>query len=344
MQLANIVRERWKGVLFCLIIAIPATLLGKQVEVVGGPVFAILFGMVLALVFPKNRREQLAAGVTYTSKKVLQYAVILLGFGMNLSQILSKGAQSLPIIVATISTSLVIAFVLCRVMNVPGKIATLVGVGSSICGGSAIAATAPAIDADDREIAQAISVIFLFNVIAALVFPTLGGMLGLTNEGFGLFAGTAINDTSSVTAAASAWDSMHPGANVLESATVVKLTRTLAIIPITLVLACWQMHLARKAGGDAKSTFSLKRAFPMFVLFFVLASVITTVLQLSASFTAPIKELSKFFIVMAMAAIGFNTDIVKLVKKGGKPIALGFCCWIGIACMSLGMQHVLRIW
>ena len=344
MQLANIVRERWKGVLFCLIIAIPATLLGKQIEVVGGPVFAILFGMVLALVFPKNRREQLAAGVTYTSKKVLQYAVILLGFGMNLSQILSKGAQSLPIIVATISTSLVIAFVLCRVMNVPGKIATLVGVGSSICGGSAIAATAPAIDADDREIAQAISVIFLFNVIAALVFPTLGGMLGLTNEGFGLFAGTAINDTSSVTAAASAWDSMHPGANVLESATVVKLTRTLAIIPITLALACWQMRPARKAGGDAKNTFSFKRAFPMFVLFFVLASVITTVFQLPVSITAPIKELSKFFIVMAMAAIGFNTDIVELVKKGGKPIALGFCCWIGIACMSLGMQHVLGIW
>ena len=334
MQLANIVRERWKGVLFCLIIAIPATLLGKQIEVVGGPVFAILFGMVLALVFPKNRREPLAAGVTYTSKKVLQYAVILLGFGMNLSQILSKGAQSLPIIVATISTSLVIAFVLCHVMNVR----------SSICGGSAIAATAPVIDADDREIAQAISVIFLFNVIAALVFPTLGGMLGLTNEGFGLFAGTAINDTSSVTAAASAWDSMHPGANVLESATVVKLTRTLAIIPITLALACWQMHLARKAGGDARSTFSLKRAFPMFVLFFVLASVITTVLQLPVSITAPIKELSKFFIVMAMAAIGFNTDIVELVKKGGKPIALGFCCWIGIACMSLGMQHVLGIW
>ena len=344
MQLANIVRERWKGVLFCLIIAIPATLLGKQIEVVGGPVFAILFGMVLALVFPKNRREPLAAGVTYTSKKILQYAVILLGFGMNLSQILSKGAQSLPTIVATISTSLVAAFVLCRVMNVPSKIATLVGVGSSICGGSAIAATAPVIDADDREIAQAISVIFLFNVIAALVFPTLGGMLGLTNEGFGMFAGTAINDTSSVTAAASAWDSMHPGANVLESATVVKLTRTLAIIPITLVLACWQMHLARKAGGDAKSTFSLKRAFPMFVLFFVLASVITTVLQLPASVTAPIKELSKFFIVMAMAAIGFNPDIVELVKKGGKPIALGLCCWIGIACMSLGMQYVLGIW
>ena len=344
MQLANTVRERWKGVLFCLIIAIPATLLGKQIEVVGGPVFAILFGMVLALVFPKNRREQLAAGVTYTSKKVLQYAVILLGFGLNLSQIARVGARSLPIIVATITTSLVISFALHRALKIPTKISTLVGVGSSICGGSAIAATAPVIDADDEEIAQAISVIFLFNIIAALIFPALGGMLGLSNEGFGLFAGTAINDTSSVTAAASAWDSMHPGANVLESATVVKLTRTLAIIPITLVLACWQMHLARKAGGDAKSTFSLKRAFPMFVLFFVLASVITTVLQLPVSITAPIKELSKFFIVMAMVAIGFNTDIVELVKKGGKSIALGFCCWIGIACISLGMQHVLGIW
>ena len=338
----NFIQKNWKGILVCLIMAVPCWLLGQRFPIVGGPVFGILAGMILTLLW----RDKTAAqpGISFVSKKVLQYAVILLGFGMNLSQILSKGAQSLPIIVATISTSLVIAFVLCRVMNVPGKIATLVGVGSSICGGSAIAATAPVIDADDREIAQAISVIFLFNVIAALVFPTLGGMLGLTNEGVGLFAGTAINDTSSVTAAASAWDSMHPGANVLESATVVKLTRTLAIIPITLVLACWQMHLARKAGGDAKSTFSLKRAFPMFVLFFVLASVITTVLQLPASFTAPIKELSKFFIVMAMAAIGFNTDIVELVKKGGKPIALGFCCWIGIACMSLGMQHVLGIW
>lgn len=345
MQLANIARERWKGVLFCLIIAIPATLLGKQVEVVGGPVFAILFGMVLALVFPKNRREQLAAGVTYTSKKVLQYAVILLGFGMNLSQILSKGAQSLPIIVATISTSLVIAFVLCRVMNVPGKIATLVGVGSSICGGSAIAATAPVIDADDREIAQAISVIFLFNVIAALVFPTLGGMLGLTNEGFGLFAGTAINDTSSVTAAASAWDSMHPGANVLESATVVKLTRTLAIIPITLALA-WLADASGAQGRRRRQKHVLPqtRVSPVCAVLCAGERDHYGVSAFPRPLRRPSRDLSEFFIVMAMAAIGFNTDIVELVKKGGKPIALGFCCWIGIACMSLGMQHVLGIW
>ena len=193
-------QETYKGIGFCLLIAIPAFLLGKQFEVIGGPVFAILIGMCLALLVKES--GSLQAGIKFTSKKILQYAVILLGFGMNLTDILVKGRQSLPIILATISTSLVISFILYKVMHIPARISTLVGVGSSICGGSAIAATAPVIDADDEEIAQSISVIFLFNVIAALIFPTLGGALGLSNEGFGLFAGTAVNDTSSVTAAA----------------------------------------------------------------------------------------------------------------------------------------------
>lgn len=350
MELIKDFKGMWKGVLFCLIVAVPAWLLGKQFEVVGGPVFAILIGMVLALAVPARAGEPLQRGVKFTSKKILQYAVILLGFGLNLAQIAQVGATSLPIIVSTITTSLVVAFVLCRALKIPGKISTLIGVGSSICGGSAIAATAPVIDADDEEIAQAISVIFLFNVIAALVFPTLGGMLGLTNEGFGLFAGTAVNDTSSVTAAAAAWDGMHPGANTLDAATIVKLTRTLAIIPITLALAFWQMRLARRAAsagegaGEAAGTFDLKKISPFFILFFVLASVVTTVFALPAAVTAPIKELSKFFIVMAMAAIGFNTNIVKLVRTGGKPILMGLACWVAIACVSLGMQHVLGIW
>lgn len=350
MELIKDFKGMWKGVLFCLIVAVPAWLLGKRFEVVGGPVFAILIGMVLALVVPARAGEPLQRGVKFTSKKILQYAVILLGFGLNLAQIAQVGATSLPIIVSTITTSLVVAFVLCRALKIPGKISTLIGVGSSICGGSAIAATAPVIDADDEEIAQAISVIFLFNVIAALVFPTLGGMLGLTDEGFGLFAGTAVNDTSSVTAAAAAWDGMHPGANTLDAATIVKLTRTLAIIPITLALAFWQMRLARRAAsagegaGEAAGTFDLKKIFPFFILFFVLASVVTTVFALPAAVTAPIKELSKFFIVMAMAAIGFNTNIVKLVRTGGKPILMGLACWVAIACVSLGMQHVLGIW
>ncbi|OUP38665.1 YeiH family protein [Olsenella sp. An188] len=350
MELIKDFRSLWRGVAFALAVAVPAWLLGKQFEVVGGPVFAILIGMALALVVPGEKGEPLQAGVKFTSKKVLQWAVILLGFGLNLSQIARVGATSLPIILSTIATSLVVAFVLCRALKIPGKIATLVGVGSSICGGSAIAATAPVIDADDEEIAQAISVIFLFNVIAALVFPTLGGVLGLTNEGFGLFAGTAVNDTSSVTAAAAAWDGMHPGANTLDAATIVKLTRTLAIIPITLALALWQLRLARRAAaagegsGEAAGTFDLRRIFPFFIVFFVLASVVTTVFSLPAEVTAPIKELSKFLIVMAMAAIGFNTNVVKLVRTGGKPILMGFTCWVAIACVSLGMQHVLGIW
>ena len=262
MELVKDFGKTWRGVLFALVIAVPAWLLGKRFEVVGGPVFAILLGMVLALLVPAEKGEPLAGGIKFTSKKVLQCAVILLGFGLNLAQIAQVGMTSLPIIVSTIATSLVVSFVLCRALNIPGKISTLIGVGSSICGGSAIAATAPVIEADDEEIAQAISVIFLFNMIAALVFPTLGGALGLTNEGFGLFAGTAVNDTSSVTAAAAAWDGMHPGANTLDSATIVKLTRTLAIIPITLALAFWQVRQTRRAGGEAKSTFSLRRAFP----------------------------------------------------------------------------------
>ena len=344
MELIKNFGKMWKGVLFALAVAVPAWILGKQFEVVGGPVFAILIGMVLALLVPAEKGEPLAAGVKFTSKKVLQYAVILLGFGLNLAQIAQVGITSLPIIVSTIATSLVVSYVLCRALNIPGKISTLIGVGSSICGGSAIAATAPVIEADDEEVAQAISVIFLFNVIAALVFPTLGGVLDLTNEGFGLFAGTAVNDTSSVTAAAAAWDGMHPGANTLDAATIVKLTRTLAIIPITLALAFWQLRQARRAGGEARSTFSLRRAFPTFIVFFVLASVVTTVFSLPAAVTAPIKELSKFLIVMAMAAIGFNTDLVKLVRTGGKPILMGLCCWVAIAAVSLGMQHVLGIW
>lgn len=335
------IQKSYKGMLFCLLIAIPAYLLGKRFEVIGGPVFAILIGMCLALLIKEH--ASLQPGIQFTSKKILQYAVILLGFGMNLTDILAKGRQSLPIILATISTSLVIAFVLHKVMRIPSRISTLVGVGSSICGGSAIAATAPVIDADDEEIAQSISVIFLFNVIAALIFPKLGAVLGLSNEGFGLFAGTAVNDTSSVTAAAAAWDGIH-GSNTLDAATIVKLTRTLAIIPITLVLSIWQMRKARKAGEEAGGSFDLKKIVPFFVLFFLLASVITTVFSLPVQVTAPLKELSKFFIIMAMGAIGFNTNLVKLIKTGGKPILMGLCCWIGIAGVSLFMQHFLGIW
>ena len=346
-------KARIKGILLCFVIAVAAWVLGQWLEVVGGPVFAILLGMIVTLFF--KEKGKFAPGIAFTSKKVLQYAVILLGFGLNLGTVIEVGKTSLPVIIATISTSLIVAFVLCKVMKIPSKTAVLVGVGSSICGGSAIAATAPVVDADDEEVAQAISVIFLFNIIAALIFPTLGGLLGLSNEGFALFAGTAVNDTSSVTAAASSWDSIHgTGSMVLDSAAIVKLTRTLAIIPITLVLAFWRTRKERAAGAGVK----LKKIFPFFILYFVAASLITTLCNLAidynvltgmgaefvTGFFALMKKVSKFFIVMAMSAIGLNTDVVKLVKTGGKPIALGFCCWAAIATISLLMQRLLGIW
>lgn len=341
----DFVRKCWKGVLLCFCIAVPSWLLGQQFPIIGGPVIAILAGMVLTLLL--KDKAVFEAGIKYTSKKILQYAVILLGFGLNLQVILQTGKQSLPIIVSTIGTSLIIAYVLHRAMHIPGKISTLVGVGSSICGGSAIAATAPVIDADDEEVAQAISVIFFFNVLAAILFPTLGAMLGFdttSGDAFGVFAGTAVNDTSSVTAAASTWDSMYGlGSATLDKAVTVKLTRTLAIIPITLVLAF--LRTRKERGNDTKV--SIKQVFPFFILFFIGASVITTVatsMGISADIFTPLKELSKFFIVMAMAAIGLNTNIVKLVKTGGKPILMGMACWIGITAVSLVMQHLLGIW
>ncbi|MCQ4023097.1 MULTISPECIES: YeiH family protein [unclassified Ruminococcus] len=341
------IKKNSVGILLCLIIAVPSFFLGKLFPIVGGPVFAILLGMIITLFIKGKFRDYISGGVTFTSKKILQYAVILLGFGLNLTSIVQVGAQSLPIILATITTSLVISFMLYKLMKAPAKISTLIGVGSSICGGSAIAATAPVIDADDEEIAQSISVIFLFNILAALIFPTLGGVLGLSNEGFALFAGTAINDTSSVTAAASSWDGIHPGANTLDSATIVKLTRTLAIIPITLCLALYRTRKAKKQSSGAGAKVSLKKIFPFFIIFFVLASVITTFavsFGVPNSFFSPLKELSKFFIIMAMSAIGLNTNIVKLIKSGAKPIFMGLCCWIGISVVSLLMQHVLGIW
>lgn len=326
------------GVLLCLFISAPAWFLGKAFPVIGGPVFAILIGMAMAP-FVKGK-DFFRPGVAFASKKILQYAVVLLGFSMNLSTVLQKGREALPIILATITTSLVTAFLLSRRLRIPGKNAILIGVGSSICGGSAIAATASVIDADDSEIAQSISVIFLFNIAAALLFPALGTALGLSNEGFGLFAGTAINDTSSVTAAASAWDGMY-GSNTLEAATIVKLTRTLAIIPITLFLACYR---AKKEKEISEPAISIQKVLPFFVLFFLLASIITTVFSLPAQVTDPLKNLSKFFIVLAMGAIGTNTDLVKLIRSGKRPLLLGFSCWFGISVVSLVLQAVLGIW
>lgn len=348
------IKKNGFGIGICIIVAAVATMLSNAAigsfsfEVIGAPVFAILIGMIITLMKPAfATSDKMANGIKFTSKKILQWAVIILGFSLNLGTIITVGSKCLPVIIATISTSLVVAFVMMKVLKMDGKVSTLIGVGSSICGGSAIAATAPVIDADDSEVAQSISVIFLFNVLAALVFPTFGHAIGFGSEGFAVFAGTAVNDTSSVTACASTAESIYGIDGILSAAVTVKLTRTLAIIPITLVLALYKTYKAKKS-EQQESTYSIKNIFPFFILYFVVASVITTVVGLMGEnafsvfymgcFVKTMKWLAKFFIAMAMCAIGLNTNIVTLVKKGGKPIIMGFACWVAITAMSIVIQ------
>ena len=352
-------KKKFMGVYFCALVAALATFLGKlnigsfSMEIVGAPVISILTGMFITMAAPALASSaQLKDGIKYTSKKVLQYAVIILGFSLNLGTIAKMGSQSLPVILSTISASLITAFLMMKVLKLDGKVACLIGVGSSICGGSAVAATAPVIEADDEQVAQAISVIFLFNVIAAFIFPTLGYKLGFGSEGFAIFAGTAVNDTSSVTAVASTAEGLYGVEGILSSAVTVKLVRTLAIIPITLSIALFRAFKAKKS-GEKGADFSVKKIFPWFILYFIAASLITSLVSLlpanaftafySGTFVKAMKWLAKFFIAMAMCAIGLNTNLVKLVKNGGKPIALGFSCWLMISLVSVAVQLALGI-
>ena len=321
------------GIALAALIAIPAWLIGKAIPVVGSPVLGILFGMVLAF---WKRPTLLNDGVSYTSKKLLQYSIILLGFDMNLFNIFKVGKQTLVLMAFTLTAAFLTAFVVGKLLKLDGNTKTLIGVGSAICGGSAIAAAAPVIHADDEEVAQSISTIFLFNVIAAFLFPFLGHVLGMSDQGFGLWAGTAINDTSSVVAAGYSFSSAAGNLAV-----IVKLTRTLMIVPVTLVLA---IYTSRKNAGSKKGSYNIMTIFPWFVLGFVVASVINTFVTMPVGMSSFLAQAGKFVIVMAMASIGLNTNLVKLVKSGGKPILLGFCCWVVLALTSLGVQHfVLKI-
>ena len=259
------------------------------------------------------------------------------------------GGNSVLIILSTIATSLIVSFVLAKLLKIPSNVATLVGVGSSICGGSAIAATAPVIRAKDSDVATSVSVIFLFNVIAAFTFPALGQAMGMSDTGFGMWAGTAINDTSSVVAAGQSWASMTGSDVALQYATIVKLTRTLAIIPITLALAILEgIKAKRSATAEGGIRFSFVKVFPWFVVFFLLAAVVNTwlfpALRVPETVPAFLNTAGKFMITLAMAAIGLNTNIVKLVRSGWKPILLGLVCWIAIAGVSIGVQSALGLW
>ena len=323
-------------------LALVIALLAKGIEallpfdVIGASVIAMFIGMLINGY--RKPGKTTAPGVKFTAKKILKFAIILLGASLNVTTILNVGRMSLTVMLFTLLTCFGGGYFIGRALGLDWKLSNLISAGTGICGGSAIAAVAPVIDAKDSDIAYALSATFLFDMAMIVLFPIMGRAMGLSDMAYGLWAGTAVNDTSSVVAAGYAFSE---GAG--DFATMVKLTRTLAIIPITLVLAFVRTKRAKTDGTKV----DLKKIFPMFILYFLLASVITTVcvsVGVSASVFAPLKTLSKFLIVMAMCAVGLNTNIVKLVRTGGKPLIMGFCCWVGIAGMSLLMQHVLGIW
>lgn len=324
-------REYMDGILYALLFAIPAYILGLYFPIVGGPVFGILLGML----FAKKRRPQATeSGIKFTGKKILQYAIILLGFEMNLFHVVEVGEQSLYVMIFTLLAAFGAAFLMGKVLGMDRDMTALVGAGTAICGGSAIAAVAPVIGAKDRDVVISIATIFFFNVLAVFIFPFLGHSWGMSDAGFGMWAGTAINDTSSVVAAGYAY-SHDAGAY----ATIVKLTRTLMIVPVCLFFALLMMRSAAQSGTG----FSLKRIFPMFVLYFVLACIVNTTGILPAEVSHGLGMLGKFSIVLAMSAIGLNTDLPSLLKHGTRPLLLGMVCWIAVAGTSLIVQHALGL-
>ncbi len=319
--------QRSLGVWLACALAAPAWVLGTLVPVVGAPVFAILAGMVLS---PLRRPAALEDGIRFAGKRILQLAIVFLGFSLDLGSVLHAGAQSLVVMVCTLSAAFLTAYLAGRALRLDANLTILIGVGTSICGGSAIAATAPVIGADDKDVTYAISTIFLFNIVAVFLFPALGHLMRMTSDSFGLWAGTAINDTSSVVAAAFSY-----GDAAGRFATVVKLTRTLLIVPITLALAFVGMRRTRGSGGRV----DLRKITPWFVLGFLAASLVRTLGLLPDAASAALAEAGKGGICVAMAGIGLNANPVKLARNGIRPIALGLACWASVAVVSLLVQR-----
>lgn len=328
----NRIKENMPGIFLSLLLALVSSMLGNMFPIVGGPVFGIMLG--LAINNTLGKPEITLKGIMFTSKKVLTWAIVVLGGGLSLTQVLKTGLSSFSVTMFTLATAFITAYVVGRLLGIPYKLKTLIGVGTAICGGSAIAAVAPIIEADDLDIAYSISTIFLFNIIAVLIFPPLGHLLGFSDKAFGLWAGTAINDTSSVVAAGYAY-SNAAGAY----ATIVKLTRATMIIPISLIFALITAYNKKKeAKKDSKVNYSLKKIFPWFIIWFLVASLLNTLGLFKGNSITYINTIGKFMIVMALSAIGLNTDFKKMIKYGIKPILLGLIVWVSVAVVSVLVQ------
>lgn len=323
----------WQGLALATGLALVSTVLGKWMPTVGAPVFAILLGLLI-----RNTMGMMPIfqpGLTFASKKVLQWSIIALGFGLSFGQVLQTGLESLWVTLITIAVAFTVAALLGRALGVPDKLRTLIGAGTAICGGSAIAAVAPIIKPEDHETAFAISTIFLFNVVAVLVFPFFGHLLNMSDIGFGLWAGTAINDTSSVVAAAYSYS-----AEAGDYATIVKLTRATFIIPICLFYVFLELRRQKQEGTD----FNLSRLIPWFIVWFVVASAVRSTGLIPAEILSILQVMAKFLMVLALAAIGLSSNMRMMARTGWQPVALGLGVWVAVSVSSLAVQMYSGNW
>ena len=320
------------GALVCIVVAIVATALGARVPVVGGPVFAIVIGALAAAIWPMPASWN--SGIAWCSKALLQWSIVLLGANLSIAEIARGGATTLPLMLITFAVVLILAYALGRALGLDRDLRRLLGVGTAICGGSAIAAVSSVIDAERADIAYALGAVFLFNVVAVVVFPILGHAMHLSQHAFGVWAGTAINDTSSVVAAGFSY-----GHAAGTTGVIVKLTRTLLIVPLVLYYAGRRASALRAEGKRVPWLAIL----PWFVLWFVLAAALNSLGMIPAVIQAPLHQLALFAIVVALAGVGLGTDAARIRAAGLRPLALGAILWAAIAVTSLLAARLLGI-
>jgi uncharacterized integral membrane protein (TIGR00698 family) len=338
-------RLRIPGLSLAFGIAVVATAIGRLIPLIGTPVICILIGVTIAAVRKPSVRFR--PGIVTASKLVLQISIVVLGSQLSLSQIMYVGFISLPVMLGTLAVCLLGAYWIGRWLGIVGDLRTLIGVGTGICGASAIAAVTPIIGAASVDVAYAISTIFLFNMAAVLTFPFLGHLLGMSQHSFGLFAGTAVNDMSSVVAASTIY-----GSAAANYAIVVKLTRTLLIIPISLTLAA----ITRKRSSEvsmfvtsiqdpvkiaaAKVHVRIVRLVPWYLIGFLVIAAANSVGLVPLRIHHSLTLISLFLIAIALSAIGLSTDRPALRRTGPRPLILGAALWILVSVTSLLLQFL----
>ena len=331
---------------FVLAIVIAAIAKGVEallpIHLIGASVIALFLGMFLNAVWRPT--PLLGEGLKFTSKKILKFAIILLGASLNITVVLQVGKLSLCVMCFTLLTCFGGGYFIGRALKINWKLSNLISAGTGICGGSAIAAIAPVIDADDTDIAYAISATFLFDMAMILLFPIMGRALGLSDMAYGLWAGTAVNDTSSVVAAGYAFSEAAG-----DFATMVKLTRTLSIIPTVIVFALIAARLKRKEAletgsmEDAGRRVNITKIIPWFILGFLALTAINSLGLIPAAVSSGMKNVSKFLMVAALAAIGLNTSFKEMKKSGIAPMIHGFIISALVVLVAITVEYFMGI-